>query len=225
MTETPGVPESLASARDEMIALLADLVNIDSPSRDIAGVDAVRDRIAAFFESEPQIRLSRLPVPGHANALLAEYLPQSTAGPGLLLGHMDTVFARGEAAARPFRIEGGRAHGPGVADMKAGLVMNAFVLRALARSGAPVPLRALFTVDEEIGSNGSAPVIREVAGRSAFVLNAEPGRVSGNVVDGAGAAPSITPASPGAPPMPGSTPPTAAAPWSSWRRRSLRGAR
>ncbi len=184
MTETPGFPESLASARDEMIALLSDLVNIDSPSRDPAGVDAVRDRIASFLDGEPGIRLRRMPVPGHADALLAEYLPQSPAAPGLLMGHMDTVFARGEATARPFRIEAGRAHGPGVADMKAGLVMNAFVLRELARSGLAVPLRALFTVDEEIGSNGSAPVIREVAARSAFVLNSEPGRVSGNVVDG-----------------------------------------
>ena len=45
----------------------------------------------------------------------------------LLLGHRDTVFARGTAAKRPFRVDGNRGYGPGVADMKAGLVMNVFV--------------------------------------------------------------------------------------------------
>ena len=52
----------------------------------------------------------------------------------LLMGHRDTVFAQGEASRRPFRIEGTRAYGPGVADMKPGLVMNAFVLCASAPS-------------------------------------------------------------------------------------------
>ena len=51
--------------------------------------------------------------------------------PILLMGHRDTVFPKGEPARRPFKIEGDRAYGPGVADMKAGLVMNCFVLAAI----------------------------------------------------------------------------------------------
>ena len=59
----------------------------------------------------------------------------------MLMGHRDTVFPKGEPTRRPFRIEGGRAYGPGVADMKAGLVMNAFVLAAFKKfGGAPAPL-------------------------------------------------------------------------------------
>ncbi|SER33537.1 glutamate carboxypeptidase [Faunimonas pinastri] len=78
-----------------------------------------------------------------------------------------------------------RAFGPGVADMKAGLVMNAFVLAAFARhGGAELPLVGLFTGDEEIGSPGSRPII-EREGKGAYcVFNAEPGRISGNVVTG-----------------------------------------
>ena len=76
------------------------------------------------------------------------------------MGHRDTVFPKGEPARRPFRIEGGRAYGPGVADMKAGLVMNCFVLAAFKQfGGAPAPVTALFTGDEEIGSPFSRPVI------------------------------------------------------------------
>ena len=69
------------------------------------------------------------------------------------MGHRDTVFPKGEPTRRPFTIEGDRAYGPGVADMKAGLVMNCFVLAAFTKfGGAPGPLVALFTGDEEIGS-------------------------------------------------------------------------
>ena len=79
--------------------------------------------------------------------------PGSNEKPIVLMGHRDTVFPKGEAARRPFRIEGGRAYGPGVADMKAGLVMNAFVAAAFHKfGGAPRPIKLLITSDEEIGS-------------------------------------------------------------------------
>ena len=62
----------------------------------------------------------------------------------MLMGHRDTVFPKGEPTRRPFKIENGNAYGPGVADMKAGLVMNAFVLAAFQKfGGAPAPLVGL----------------------------------------------------------------------------------
>ena len=103
--------------------------------------------------------------------------------PIVLMGHRDTVFPKGEVARRPFRIEGGRAYGPGVVDMKGGLVLNAFVLAAFKRfGGAPAPLAGLITSDEEIASPSSRPVIERVGRQARCVFNSEPGRPSGNVV-------------------------------------------
>jgi glutamate carboxypeptidase len=82
-------------------------------------------------------------------------------------------------------VEGKRAYGPGVADMKGGLVVNAFVLAALAGSSASrLPLVGLFTADEEIASPSSRPVIEREARGARAVFNSEPGRPSGNVVVG-----------------------------------------
>ena len=103
----------------------------------------------------------------------------------MLMGHRDTVFPKGEPTRRPFRIENGNAYGPGVADMKAGLVMNAFVLAAFQKfGGAPAPLVGLFTSDEEIGSPACRPIIEAEARRARAVFNSEPGRPTGNVVNG-----------------------------------------
>ena len=98
------------------------------------------------------------------------------------MGHRDTVFPDGTAAQRPFRIDGNQAFGPGVADMKAGLVMNTFVLEAFRRFGAPCPLTGLYTSDEEIASPSSRPVIEAEAKDARAVFNSEPGRPSGNLV-------------------------------------------
>ncbi|MCZ7658917.1 MAG: M20 family metallopeptidase [Xanthobacteraceae bacterium] len=173
----------LAGERGAMLALLADLVNTDSGSYDKAGVDAVGARLRGFLEGQG-IACETLPDDRFGDVLRAGIGtgPNSTI---LLMGHRDTVFPRDEAKRRPFRIENGRAYGPGVADMKAGLVMNAFVLAAFGRfGGAPAPLVGLFTSDEEIGSPSSRPVIEAEARRARAVFNAEPGRPSGAVVTG-----------------------------------------
>jgi glutamate carboxypeptidase len=115
---------------------------------------------------------------------MAARLPATGGGnrPIILMGHRDTVFPDGTAAQRPFRIDGDQAFGPGVADMKAGLVMNTFVLEAFRRFGAPCPLTGLYTSDEEIASPSSRPVIEAEATDARAVFNAEPGRPSGNLV-------------------------------------------
>ncbi len=169
----------LAEQEGAMLALLERLVNIDSGSHDHAGVTAVAETLAAFLESRG-VACEWLRQERSGDILLAR-VEGPAERPVLLLGHCDTVFAKGEAARRPFRIEGGRAYGPGVSDMKAGLVMNAFVLAALRASGAPCPVVGLFTSDEEIGSPVSRPIIETTARGCRAVLNAEPGRPSGNV--------------------------------------------
>jgi glutamate carboxypeptidase len=105
--------------------------------------------------------------------------------PILLMGHRDTVFPKGEPTRRPFKIEGDRAYGPGVADMKSGLVMNCFVLAALKKfGGTSVPVMALFTGDEEIGSPFSRAVIEQHSRAARAVFNSEPGRARGAAVTG-----------------------------------------
>lgn len=174
----------LAEREDDMVALLERIVNIDSGSFDKAGVDAVGEALRVFL-TEANVETSVIPVAEHGDAVRALVPASGSNRPIVLMGHRDTVFPAGEAERRPFRIADGRAYGPGVADMKAGLVMNGFVLAALAKfGGAPAPLVGLFTGDEEIGSPTSRPIIEAEARQARIVFNAEPGRPSGNVVTG-----------------------------------------
>jgi len=165
-----------------MVALLADLVNIDSGSYNKRGVDAVGDRLRVWLDAAG-ISCETFPHETFGDCMAAR-LPASGGGnrPIVLMGHRDTVFPDGTAAQRPFRIDGDQAFGPGVADMKSGLVMNTFVLEAFRRFGAPCPLTGLYTSDEEIASPSSRPVIEAEAKDARAVFNSEPGRPSGNLV-------------------------------------------
>lgn len=171
--------------RAPMIDLLRDLVNTDSHTHDKSGVDRVIAKLRVMLESHNvPVREVEQPVAG--NFLHADLRAEgSNAPPVMLLGHCDTVFPRGEAARRPFSIEGTRAYGPGVADMKGGLVINAFVLAAI-REFYPegLPVCALFTSDEEIASPVSRPEIEQTTRHAAVVFNGEPGRPAGNVTVG-----------------------------------------
>jgi glutamate carboxypeptidase len=179
------ITEWLASQKDAMLALLADVVNTDSGSYDKAGVDAVGSRFIAFFEQHGLVtaRETNDQFGDAIHIRLDDTRPNEK--PILLMGHRDTVFPKGEASRRPFRIDNGRAYGPGVSDMKGGLVINAFVLAAFKQfGGAPAPLTGLITSDEEIASPSSRPVIERVARQARCVFNSEPGRPNGNVVTG-----------------------------------------
>ncbi|MGX4769567.1 M20 family metallopeptidase [Bradyrhizobium guangdongense] len=179
------ITDWLASQKQAMIDLLRDVVNIDSGSYDKEGVDAVGARFERHFTEHG------IPFRREANATFGDAIHAEVAKPGsnekpvLLIGHRDTVFGKDEAKRRPFTIRDGRAYGPGVADMKSGLVMNVFVATAFHKfGGSPHPIKVLITSDEEIGSPSSRPVI-EREGRSArAVFNSEPGRPTGNVVTG-----------------------------------------
>jgi len=182
MSETQ-ITDWLASQRQAMIDLLRDVVNIDSGSYDKEGVDAVGARFERHF-AEHGIPSRRESHGTFGDALHADVAkPGSNEKPVLLMGHRDTVFGKGEAGHRQFTIKDKRAYGPGVADMKAGFVMNIFVATAFHKFGGnPHPIKLLITSDEEIVSPSSRPVI-EREGRSArAVFNSEPGRPTGNVV-------------------------------------------
>ncbi len=103
----------------------------------------------------------------------------------LLIGHLDTVFDPGTAAARPFRIEDGIAYGPGVTDMKSGLLAGLYALKSLLAAQATLPFERLVFVanpDEEIGSPTSTPHIRELAPGMDATLVLECARANGDIV-------------------------------------------
>ena len=174
----------LAASKADMLDLLERLVNTDSWSYDKAGVDKVGEEISAFL-GEHGIDVSRIPVETHGDSFRASVGAAAGNRPIMMMGHRDTVFPTGEVAKRPFKIAGDRAYGPGVSDMKSGLVLNTFVLLAFHKfGGAPAPLVALYTGDEEIGSPTSRPIIENAAREARLVFNSEPGRPTGNVVTG-----------------------------------------
>jgi glutamate carboxypeptidase len=171
----------LSSQREAMLSLMEKVVNIDSGSHDKEGVDAVGEAFEEFFR-ERDIEVERLSQAVSGDIFRAR-VPGSGNAPIVLMGHRDTVFSKGEAARRPFTVQNGRAYGPGVMDMKSGLVLNAFVLAAFRKFGGnSAPLVALLTSDEEIGSRDSRRTIEETARGARAVYNAEPGRPNGNVV-------------------------------------------
>lgn len=172
----------LAGQAQAMQDLLQKVVDIDSGSRNEAGVTAVATALREHLEAAG-VAVQFEPVPGYGVLLHAQVPGPAEGAPILLMGHMDTVYPAGTAARRPFRVEDGRAYGPGVADMKSGLVMNVFVAEAFARCGGlKAPLQLFFSCDEEIGSAATRDRIMAKARGARAVLNAEPGRVSGNLV-------------------------------------------
>lgn len=176
------IVEWLDQQQANMLALLKDLVDIDSNSFDKAGVDRVGSRLVAFFD-EHEIPYETIPLELHGDAIRAVVSGGDGNQPILLCGHRDTVFPTGEVQKRPFSTADGKAFGPGVADMKPGLVINAFILAAFHKFGGhPNPLVGLFTGDEEIGSPASRDVITAEAEKARLAFNSEPSRPSGNIV-------------------------------------------
>ena len=172
----------LNAQQESMLSLMADLVNIDSNSFDKAGVDKVAARLRVFFDNH-RIPYDTIPLTDHGDALRAVVSGGDGNKPILLCGHRDTVFATGEVEKRPFSTRDGKAFGPGVADMKPGLVINAFILAAFHKFGGhPNPLIGLFTGDEEIGSPSSKDIIIAEAEKARLAFNSEPSRPSGNIV-------------------------------------------
>jgi glutamate carboxypeptidase len=164
---------------------LAALVNIDSGSYTPAGVNRVADFVAAQLD-ELGATVERTPhQPADGEQQLGDLVIGRLAGGGprvLMIGHMDTVFDPGTAAARPFRIAGERATGPGVSDMKGGLLAGLHAIAALHAVGVRPDITFLANADEEIGSPVSTPHIRRLAADHDAALVTECARANGDIV-------------------------------------------
>ncbi len=154
-----------------MLAELGRLVEIESPSRDADGIRDVATHVARALD---ETGASVSTVEDHPNGpnVVARYGPGDR--PILLLGHLDTVWARGTLERMPWRIEGDRAYGPGVFDMKSGVVVVIEALRGLARHGITAPVAVVLNCDEEIGSASTRTLIDGHARESRAVLVFEP---------------------------------------------------
>lgn len=166
----------------QMMDLWQDLVNQDSPASYREGIDLVAKRV--FKELEEAGASTRWDEEG--KALIAE-IPGDSRAPVLLLGHMDTVFPVGEAARRPFTVEGSRVTGPGALDMKGGVAVMLSALKALHSAGfSGRPLKVILVSDEEIAHNGSKATVmlqREARGCAAC-FNCETGYEDNSLVIG-----------------------------------------
>ncbi|HLI08418.1 MAG TPA: M20 family metallopeptidase [Ktedonobacteraceae bacterium] len=164
------------------------IVNIDSGTYTKAGVDHVgaylQERFQDFGFSTTIDRQEQ-----YGNHLIATHNGSASNGPRLLLiGHMDTVFSEGEAEKRPFALgqrNGMRiATGPGVLDMKSGILIGLYGLHLLIEPQQTNYRLVTFVCnsDEEIGSPSSRPLIQELAKDADAVLVLEPGRAEDTIV-------------------------------------------
>ncbi len=184
----------LESHRAQMIATLRALVELESPSFHKPAVDRVGRMLAGEFQARGgrvrfhetpnfgdhlEVEFRRAPSPrmAHPSPVLAGGPPLSRPQrPVLLLGHMDTVWDLGTLRTMPFRQKNGRLYGPGVYDMKAGIVQMLFAVEALreVRGALPRPARVLLVTDEEVKSESSRHVLKKLATQSAAVFVLEP---------------------------------------------------
>ncbi len=176
--------------------MLGRFVRIESSSDDPAGVARMgRAAVAALTDgARGSLRRAQVswvsgpedadpPRGPHALVRIPGAGPESGKRPVLLLGHLDTVWPSGTLGELPWRVEGRTARGPGVFDMKAGLVQTVWALRALDRLGrAPRrPVRLIWNSDEEVGSGTSRGLIEGEARKAFAALVMEPSLPDGGV--------------------------------------------
>jgi len=179
--------QAVASLRPAMLERLQTLVAIESGSHNGPGIDAAGDRLEALWRGLGFIAArQRIGAAGDLRRF-----NRGTGAPGrlLILGHLDTVWPAGTTADWPFAITADTATGPGIGDMKAGLIMAHAAIEALlaARAKMPGEIRMLLVPDEELGSPASRPHIEAEAEWADWVLVMEPARPDGAVIAARGA--------------------------------------
>jgi glutamate carboxypeptidase len=180
----------------EMITLLKRLVEIESPSKDKIAVDRVGALVAdecgrlgaqvkVHVQTETGDHIEAIFPPSHKNNDSGRddvRLDGKGEKKILILAHMDTVFPIGTLENMPFFEKDGKVYGPGVSDMKGGIVVALKALAAAIENGSlSNQVTALFTSDEEIGSDTSRPIIENLAAQAGLVLVLEPGMLDGSV--------------------------------------------
>jgi len=171
---------------------LKSLVELESPCKDVELLGRLRDDLKARWQMLGlEVRIIKGPMGDHLVGSLERGGgepdgPDEPLGHLLVVGHYDTVWGEGETVRQPFRVEGTYAYGPGVFDMKGGLVALEVALSLLARAGAKPAqdLRVVCVADEEVSSpDGRHTVLAEAEGAAA-VLGLEPPHSDGSLKNG-----------------------------------------
>jgi glutamate carboxypeptidase len=174
------IRDYLREGQGEMLSLLERLVNIDSGSYCKEGIDACGEILKEELQALG-FKAKTIVEDTWGNHVHAE---RSGRGGGRLFlsAHLDTVCPAGTVAKRPFRVDGDLAYGPGVGDMKGGIVQMIYALKALQDLGRETPPISVFlTGDEEVGSIRGRPHIEAEARRSEWVIVMEPSAVPGAI--------------------------------------------
>jgi glutamate carboxypeptidase len=169
------------SELDALVDCLQQAVEIESPSQNKLAID----RMANFFAQEFSKRGGKIQLLGHAtagSAVVAEFWEGARGTkPLLLLGHLDTVWETGTIEEMPYQVREGRAYGPGILDMKSGIVCGLWAVRALTalKVHPPRPVRFFLNADEEVSSIAFRDELLAEARRSHAVLVLEPAAAYG----------------------------------------------
>jgi glutamate carboxypeptidase len=166
--------EFLKERQEDMLDKLRFIVELESPSLDKELNDTIGYEISKLFEELTGGTATVIPNETYGNHYRAEW------GDGdeqiLVLAHFDTVWSKGTLEVMPFEVKDGKAHGPGVFDMKGGIIQGLFALHALTQLREEMGCKVvfLFNSDEEIGSPTSQKLIEEEAQKSKCVFVLEP---------------------------------------------------
>ncbi len=165
----------LRYCQPQMIAALRELVLCESPTHDKAACDQLSARLASEFAAlGGEVKIHRQPTAG--DHLQVDFPGREPRRPVMLLGHFDTVYGLGTLPSMPWSERDGRLYGPGVFDMKAGIVQMMFAIAALREVAGelPRPVKVWLVSDEEAGSASSRAMTESLARECAAVLVCEP---------------------------------------------------
>lgn len=182
MTLPPSIAR-LPERTAEFGALLTTWADINSGSGNVAGLDRMRAALRSAFGRIPGVTLEELPCPGTAAALRVSIRPQAKTRI-LFSGHFDTVFEADDAFQKCRWLDATTLNGPGVIDMKGGLLCMLAAIEAFEQTphAANIGWDALLTPDEETGSHGSRQLFIDAPQRVQFGLVFEPARPNGDIV-------------------------------------------
>ncbi len=176
------MPATQVGNAEDLLEELSAWVRLETPSTDGAAVNRLMD-VAEAELSRAGAALTRVPGrDGFGDNLIAR--TPGVGKPVLVAGHLDTVWSHGTLQTMPFSVNGTKAHGPGIYDMKAGSFIAFHAVRSILRQGIETrrPIVLLLTPDEEVGSPTSRWLIEREAAQAAVVLIPEPAGAGGACV-------------------------------------------